>query len=385
MSRREVRDRAMTRRAWPWRLAAREGLDTATTGRWTSLLVMVAVAWACAIPGAADAVGVTRSVEGERAWLDAGGRVFVVTGARDAQNQTNPVPAAACDALSRVEGIDASFALKFTSAVGSLAYIPEGRVSLYEVSPGALAFLGAEPAPGGSVLATVGFADRTGVVSGDQVRVTRRAGPNANPATSDPLTVTVVDSAVLGDEYEGSLLLPYSPSPSDATADLCYVRTDTAHYEAVASAVGAWLEYGGKAAIANPRLFSGDFTVDYTRAYEDRPLRWVWVPSAALLALVWGMIQWFRRGQVAIYATFGARPHSRLIMQATEWAVLAVAGAAWGWSLGVVAAIAFGARASQAVQLVTYHAGLALLAASAAVVLVGLRPTGTLLNALKDR
>jgi hypothetical protein len=197
--------------------------------------------------------------------------------------------------------------------------------------------------------------------------------------------VAVVDSAVLGDEYAGSLLLPYTPSSSDATADACFVRTDTAHYAAVASALGVWLEYGGKPAVANPRLYSGDFTVDYTRAYEDRPLRWVWVPIAALLALLWGMIQWFRRGQVAIYATFGARPHSRLIMQATEWAVLAVAGAVWGWSIGVVAAIAFGARAAQALQLVTYHAGLALLAASAAVVVIGLRPTGTLLNALKDR
>ncbi len=384
-TRRETSEGSTRPRAWRWRLAAREGFETAITGRWTSLLVMVTVAWACAVPGAADAVGVTRAVEGERAWLDAGGRVFVVTGARDAQGQTNPVPAATCDALSRVDGIAASFALKRTSAVGSLSYIPEGRVSLYEVTPGAFAFLGAEPVPAGSVLATQGFAERTGVVSGDHVRVTRRAGPESNPATSDPLTVTVVDSAVMGEEYAGSLLLPYTPSPSDATADLCYVRTDTAHYAAVESALGVWLEYGGKPAIANPRQPSGPFTVDYTHAYEDRPLRWVWVPTAAILALLWGMIQWFRRGQVAIYATFGARPHSRLIMQATEWGVLAAAGAVWGWSIGVVAAIAFGARAGQALQLVTYHAGLALLAASAAVILIGLRPTGTLLNALKDR
>jgi len=269
--------------------------------------------------------------------------------------------------------------------VGSLSYIPEGRVSLYEVTPGVFAFLDMEPAPGGSVLATRGFAERTGVVGGERVRVTRRAAPESDPATSDPLAVTVVDSSVLGDEYEGSLLLPYSPSPSDPTADLCFVRTDTAHYVAVASALGVWLEYEGKPAIANPRLFSGDFTVDYTHAYEDRPLRWVWVPTAALLALLWGMIQWFRRGQVAIYATFGARPRSRVVMQATEWGVLASVGAAWGWSLGVLAAVAFGSRAAQAVQSVSFHAGLALVGASAAVVLIGLRPTGTLLNALKDR
>ncbi len=375
----------MTRAAWPWRLAAREGLETAATGRWTSLLIVVAVAWACAVPGAADAVGVTREVEGERAWLDAGGRVFVVTGAREANGGVNPIPAATCDALSGIDGIAASFALKRTNAVGSLSYIPEGRVSLYDVTPGAFAFLGAEPSPRGSVLVTDGFVHRTGVRDGEAVVVTRRAGFEASAATSDPLTVAVVDSAVLGEEFDGSLLVPYAPSPSDSAADACYVRTDTAHYDAVSSAAGAWLAHGGKPAIANPRLFSGDFTVDYTRAYEDRPLRWVWVPTAALLALVWGMIQWFRRGYVAIYATFGARPHSRLIMQATEWALLAGVGGIWGWSLGVVGSIALGARAAQAFHLVTYHSALALLAASAVVVVIGLRPTGTLLNALKDR
>lgn len=374
----------MSNRVWPLPLAAREGFETARAGRWSSLLVVVAIAWACAAPGAVDAIGVSRQVEGERAWLDAGGRTLVITGAHRAGDDVDPIPAAKCDALSRVDGIDASFAVSRSVAVGTLAHIPGGRVGLYEVTPGALKFLGAKASPGGTVLATLGFADRAGVAEGDEVRVVRQAGQNAHPATSDLLTVDVIDSEILTGEFEGSLLVPYVPS-ADSEAVACYVQTDTAHYAAVQAATASWLATGTMPAIVTPRLDGGAFVTDYRRAYEDRPLRWTWVPTAALLALVWAMIQWFRRGHVAIYATFGARSHSRLIMQAAEWGVLASVGAIWGWSLGVVCSIAFGARAAQAFASVSFHTGLTILGATGLVVLLGLRPTGTLLNALKDR
>lgn len=42
-------------------------------GRRTSLLIAVAVAWIIAVPGAADAVGVTRLIESEHVWIGAGG------------------------------------------------------------------------------------------------------------------------------------------------------------------------------------------------------------------------------------------------------------------------------------------------------------------------
>lgn len=196
------------------------------------------------------------------------------------------------------------------------------------------------------------------------------------------LEVRVADTAVMGEEFDGALLMP---AQLTGTADACYVRTDAAHYTAVEAALPSYLAHEGKPAIPNPRLFTSDFTVDYTTAYEDRPLRWLWVPAAALLGLLWAMLQWFRRSHVAIYATFGMRAHSRLTMQVSEWAVLAGIGGLWGWALGVVGSVALGARAEQAVLLVSFHGALTLLGATALVVLLGLRPTGTLLNALKDR
>jgi hypothetical protein len=53
--------------------------------------------------------------------------------------------------------------------------------------------------------------------------------------------------------------------------------------------------------------------------------------------------------------------------------------------VGVVGALALGAHAAQAVELVTFHGLLTVIGATALVVLLGLRPAGTLLNALKDR
>jgi hypothetical protein len=367
---------------WPLALSAREGVATARTGRWTSVLIVVAVAWVIAAPGIADAVGVTRLIESERAWIDAGGYVFVVTGARETGGTTAPVPAEVCDRLSRIDGVEASFALKRTSARGSVGHVPGGQATIYDVSAGALQFLRVEPHSRGVVIATAGFAERTGVADGDPVTVLRRAGPDAAATTSDPLTARVADTATMGEEYDGALLMP---ALLVGTADACFVRTDAAHLSAVGAALPAQLAHQGTSAIPNPRLFSSEFTVDYTTAFEDRPLRWLWAPAAALLGLLWAMLQWFRRSQVAIYATFGMRAPSRLVMQVSEWAALAGVGALLGWSIGVTGALALGARTAQALGLTSAHTGLTLIGATLLVIMLGLRPTGTLLNALKDR
>jgi len=111
----------------------------------------------------------------------------------------------------------------------------------------------------------------------------------------------------------------------------------------------------------------------------------VWGAAGALVGLLWALVQWFRRSHVAIYATFGMHTHSRLVMQVAEWAVLALTAGLWGWAIGTLGAIAVGAQPQVAATYVAAHTGLSLLLATAIVVVLGLRPTGTLLNALKER
>lgn len=370
----------MTGRRWPLGLSAREGLATARSGRWTSLLVVVALAWLCAAPGAADALAVTRLIEGEQRWIDAGAHVFVLTGADQSEPAT--VPVGACDRLSGYDGVLASFAAKRSTQSASLGHVPGGRTSLIEASPGAPAFLGATVSGDGTALITAALAERVGMVDSEPVIVDLEATRTQAGATTGVVTARVVDSTVIGVEYEGVVLVP---SLLDGLAEACFVRTDATHLTAIRDALPTLLQHDGKLAIANPRLFGGEFTVDYTTAYEDRPLRWVWVPAGALTGLLWALVQWFRRSHVAIYTTFGMRAHSRLVMQISEWAVLAAAGGLWGWAIGVIGGVAIGARADVAAASVGAHTALTLLLAGVLTVLLGLRPAGTLLNALKER
>lgn len=365
---------------WPLGLAAREGVATARHGRWTSLLVIVAIAACIAVPGAADSVAVSKLIADEQAWIAAGGHVFVVTGARIA-DRANPVAAVACDRLTQLDGVVAAFAMLPDSGRGAFSHIPGGRVPVYTASPGVTRFLGAASTAGAPVIVTAGLASRTGVHNGEVVHVQGYNGLVAT-ATSAPLTVRIADSTVLGEEYDGALLMP---TLLTGDADSCFVRTDSAHYSAIQAALPALLAHEGQPAIAQPRLFSSQFTVDYTHAFEDRAFRWLWVAAASLLLLIWVITQWFRRSQLAIYATFGMRAASRQVMQVSEWAVLAAFGLPWGWGLGVVWALALGASPETAVLQVSSHAMLTILAATVAVVVVGLRPTGSLLDALKDR
>ncbi|WP_062071865.1 hypothetical protein [Demequina sediminicola] len=368
-------------RIWPLSLAAREGLATARTGRWTSAIVVIATAWLIAAPAIADALGVTRLMEAEQDWIDAGGHVYVVTGATVDGDQL-PIPTSTCESLASYEGVESSFALTRSGATGALASVPGGRASVYSVTSGALPFLGIEGDPRGVAILSSGFSERTGVLDGETIEVVRQASDSEPAARTGLVASRVANIAPMGDEFDGALLVP---SLLGDTADACYVATDAARHEAVGEILPAALAYDGRSAAAADRLYTNEFTVDYTTAYEDRPLRWLWIASALALGLMWALVQWFRRSHTAIYATFGVRAPARLTMQLSEWVLLALAGAAGGWALGLVGALALGARTTPALSIVSAHTALTLIGATLIVITVALKPTGTLLNALKDR
>lgn len=371
----------MSRPVWPWRLAAAEGVATARTGRWASAIVVVVLAWLCAAPGAVDAITVDRLVKGEQAWIAAGAFVYRVQGATTS-GLTNPVPAGACDRLAQTDGIDAAFAARRDTTPARTTAAPGGRISLIHVSPGALGFLAAASHPHGVALVTEELAERIGVTDGDPIQLLTTPD-GATPAdTPTVLTTRVVPTDQLGTDLAGTILVPGAP---EERADLCLVRTHPSHAAAVEDLLPSALAWDGTPARATPLLIDSPFTIDYTTAYDTRALRWAWIATAVLAALVWALVQWTRRSYLAIYATFGMPAASRLIMTMTEWITLTALGGLWGWSLGVVGALAAGTTPAQALSQVTWHTTLTLLGASTLVVLIGLRPTGTLLDQLKDR
>lgn len=361
----------MSRRPWPWPLLVGEGLRTALTGRWTSLLVVTVVAWTCAVIGGADALAVSRTPRAEQEWVDAGAYVLRVTGA-PSEGRLRPVPAPACERLADVSGVSDTFWAQRRGDPESFAHVPGGRFSVVDVSPGAFGFLAAEVPATASVLVSSGLAERVGLVDGAPVVV----------GTSGVLRARTSDVAVLGDDFDGVLLAPAGPR---SRAETCFVRTDATHVAGVTQLAASVLGWDGTDAVVTPRLHSGQFTVDFSRAHEDRELRRGWAAGAGVLAMLWAVVQWFRRGHTAVYATFGVTAARRVVMQTAEWLALALAGLAWGWSLGVVGAVALGADVRSALVQVSVQSAATVLVASALVVLVALRPTGTLLDQLKDR
>jgi len=358
-------------RPWPTRLVVREGVVTALVGRWTSLLVVLAIAWTCAAVGAADAVGVSETARRERAWIDAGAYVLRVQGAVRADVRL-PLPPTACERLAAVDGVHGAFWALRRPTAGAFEHLPGGRFSVLEVSPGALPFLEIPTPEGPVALVSDGLARRTGLTDGSPLRVDG----------SDTMNGRVAPVAVLGDDFDGALLVP---SVALGRADMCFIRTDAGHVAAVSALAASALGWDGSDAIVSPRLFDNEFTVDFSRAHEQRDLRWAWAAAGLVLALLWALVQWFRRSHTAVYATFGLTAAGRCVLQVSEWCALAAAGLAWGWSLGVVGALALGAEARFAVSQVTAQALPAVLLATAMVVLLSARPTGTLLDQLKDR
>lgn len=364
-------------RIWPLRLAASEGVAAARTGRWTSALIVVVVAWLCALPGALDAVNVSGLVATERDWIEAGGHVYVVT------SREIGVPAGVCERLSGSDAVEDSFALVRTQARGGFAATPGADVSLFAVSPGAYDFLGLDVPAGVGVIMSGALSERSGVGDGEPVVVLQHADQQRVGADSGVVTASVADTMILGEEYDGALLVP--ASLGNTLADACFVRTDAEHVGAVGEVLPGLLAVGGTDATVSPRLFTGEFSLDFTTAYGDRALRWAWVAAAAVMGLIWALVQWFRRGQTAIYATFGMRAAPRMAMQVAEWGTLAGIGMVWGVGLGVVGALALGASWRQALPIVVAHSLASVLAATVLVVLLGTRGAGSLLSALKDR
>jgi len=169
-------------------------------------------------------------------------------------------------------------------------------------------------------------------------------------------------------------------------ASSCYVTSDAAHLSAVQAYLPEALAADdGTPAVVRPRLFDTAYDLDFSTAFSGRPLTWAWAASAMFLTVLWAAVSWTRRSRLAVYATFGAHPRARLVLQLTEWIVLSSVAAAWGWASAVSLGIGLGADPATVAVHVTGHAVATWASATVGVIAVGMLPVGTLLDALKDR
>jgi hypothetical protein len=368
-------------RRWPITLAIGEGLANARVGGTLSAVIIIVSAWVSATVGLLNASEVSGLVADEQEWISAGGLTFVVepSGIDDTSVALN---ADVCDRLAGVDGVIGSFAVADTGTVLEPRSAPGSGATLFAVSAGALGFFDVEPSDRATVLAPAATAQRPGLADAEQTAFTLRSFADDDASSSVDATVRVVDSTVLADDLQNTYLIP-SALTEGSTA--CYVSADAAHASALEAYLPAVLASETSLAIARTRLPEATFGTDFSTAYQERVTRWGWTVGAAVVALFWATIQRSRRGRLAVYTTFGAGPRARLVLQTTEWGVLSLIGSATGWVLAMTCAIAVDIPVGIALTQVTVQVASLWLAASIAVLALGLVRIGTVLDHLKDR
>jgi len=371
----------VSRRPWPARLAAREGILGAVSSRWTSVIVVITTALIVAGVALANAVDVSRLVAAEREWIDAGGYTYIVEPPATEADSTLSVQA--CERLASIEGIQGSFALSLTGQAGSVSSAPGTRATWVRVSPGVFDFFSLSPPPGPTVIVTQGIAASTAMSDGEHTLITLTRYDGTDLLETSPITATSLMSPLLGEDLNGAYL---SPDLITGSAQQCYVQTDAAHFDSVGNHLATALSSHPTApATVRPRLPDNTFGVDFATAYDDRLLGWAWAAGAVVLIAFWAVVQIARRSRLAIYATFGAHAAARLTLSFTEWAALTFVGAIWGWAWSIALAIGLGADIQIALTQTIAQTIATCGTAGLGAILVGIRPVGTLLNSLKDR
>lgn len=365
-------------RPWPASLAVREGLTGTVTAGWLSVVIAVATMLVMVGIGVANAVDVSRLATAEREWIAAGGYTYVVEPGPEAS-----LSVASCERLSQVEGISGSFAVAVTDRAASVSSAPGTRATWVQVSPGIVEYFSLAAPAGANVIVTPAIVDDTALADGEHTVVTVTSYDGTATVETAPVTVTTLDSPVLAETIAGAYL---APELVGGAAQQCYVQTDAAHAGTIETHLAAALGSDrATPAIVRPRLPENTYGTDFSTVYDDRIVGWAWAAGAAALAGLWAVVQVTRRTRYAIYATFGAHAKARLTMQLTEWTAMTLAGAVWGWAIGIALAIGLGADIGIALTQVTVQIIAAWCAATLAAILVGLIPVGTLLHALKDR
>lgn len=370
----------MSAKPWPVGLSAREGILNATSGRWLPALIILATAAVTAVAGIANSVEVSNLVRAETAWIEAGGFTYVVEASGGSADAS--ISVVDCERLRDVDGVGSAFALAVTDSTAWPSNAPGTTSTFATASSGIWGFFDLTPMTGQTILVTPAVTKATGLQDGEDTVIAVAASRRADAQRTEAVRAIALDSPSLPESLSGTLV---SVELVNGRAQQCYVKTDAAHDEAVRGMLAGALAEGDSPASVRPRLSQNTYGVEFSTAYQARPLQWAWAAGAGVLGALWGVVRWTRRSRLAIYATFGADSRSRLVMEVAEWATLTGVGAVFGWATGLALSIGAGVDPEIAVVQTSGQVFAAWCAASIVTVVVSLSPVGTLIDALKDR
>jgi hypothetical protein len=361
-------------------VAVGEGVRNWRHGRWLTILATAFTATALAAPTIADALGVDRLIQDERAWEQAGGRMLVLS-----NDEADGIDRSACESAARTEGIRAAASLTRLPQRAGTANAPDADLPLAAVGEGIGPLLGLPPSTG--VILPPSIADGLGVRAGDEVRLIGAIDPSSPlaslPVPDGPLEVSAVtDTSVLGEQYASAVLLPTAAS---GTASACMVRVDAGYLDAARDALPSALGDDGRDAVIADRLIGGTYARDFSAEYAGRGLEQAPWLSGATVTMLWLLLVWIRRGRDGLYAILGADRATRTIIRMTEGVTLVLVSATAASAVVAGTLAAASASPDALVADVTRHLTIATAVSLMGVVASALIPLRSPLATLKDR
>mgnify|MGYP000950593060 FL=1 len=364
------------------RFALSEGWRNAWSGRGASISMILVIAATFAAISISDALVVGQLVADEAGWVAAGGRVLV------AANEDG-IEAADCERLNRVTGVIGAVALSRMPYRIGLSAAPEANLGLVGASAGLSRFLTA-PVGQDAVVVSPELAASYGLADGGWTALLPRSAAG-DPSHSEPAPLPhegvhplrVIAAPMLGDEYQGAVLVPM---PTSANTFTCYVATEPGALDAVRAAIPAMLPgRGARPTTVADRLLGGAFAHDYPAEYLSRTTRWAPIAGGVLAGLVWVLLRWVRRAQDSLYATLGFRAWHRAATQGVEWVALLAAGVLVAGDAATITLVAGHHWDRSTAVHVLRAVSMAAATATVVAMLATLLPLRSPLAALKDR
>lgn len=370
---------AHRRAGWRLTVAAGEGFRNWRSGRWLTAIATTFVIGVLSIPTVIDGVWIDRLLADERAWVSAGGRTLVVT-----NDEGGGIPRVDCESLTHIEGVRASASLtRMPERTGTVS-APDANIPLVAAGEGIWGLLGVAPVDG--VIVPVDIAQDLRLQAGSPLVLTPTSagGPagSGSPAREASSVGAVVDTSVLGEQFEYALLLPTSATGNAST---CMISYAPGYETSIRQVIPTLLGDGTHDAVLADRLVSGTYGRDFSAEYERRGLRLASWFGGGAISLLWLLIVWIRRGRDGLYATLGADFAARAVIRGSEGVVLIGTSAlAAVVVVGLITPLALQAPSALVADLLRHLAitsGVAIIGVCASVFL----PLRSPLASLKDR
>lgn len=306
---------------WTLSSVVRDGGGHLRAERWRGILLLALVTILVAVVVTLEEAARTEALQHHRGLIAAGSTVVRAL----PTTEEAKIDAGRCAALDAADGVRAAGGLVSDGPPMLLARAPD-QVLTPRKYVGALpaAISGGEAFEPADLIIPVELARAWGIAD-DSPLLVRAAG------VRHTLHVRTINSAARLPDPGLWLAVPTAPTGSVTE---CWVEFQPWAAHLAVPLVQTWLGTNSAALTVQPLLAEDELRIDPQRAFDERPTSRAWVAAGLCIAVIFGLVLWFRRSEIALYRSVGA---SRAVCVATfagPASVIVAAGAVSGAMVG---------------------------------------------------